>query len=213
MNDKKNIVLVEPSTARGRERWRKIVDTAGRLFEERGFNNVSLVEIVRESGGSLSTVYQWFGNKNQLFFHVICARVSEVGARFSSIRLPGPTAKDDFETLVDLVWGAAPFQFARQAWFETSVFHEFQEKLFGVIEQNTNVPLMATFKRIREARGVRFKTSDEDLVFLFVRYFRGLFFEFALDETTRKRRMKQSKKIIVDVLVSLLQSPQKGTRS
>jgi TetR/AcrR family transcriptional repressor of mexJK operon len=55
-----------------RERRRDAVIAAARqLFLERGFEAVSLNEIVRHSGGSLSTVYKLFENKAGLLHAVI----------------------------------------------------------------------------------------------------------------------------------------------
>lgn len=52
-------------------RRRAIVDAARQLFIEQGFERTTLGEIVERAGGSLSTVYKLFGNKDGLFEAVV----------------------------------------------------------------------------------------------------------------------------------------------
>jgi TetR/AcrR family transcriptional repressor of mexJK operon len=62
-------ITSEPSR---RERRRQAILTAARdLFIERGFDGVSLSEVVRQSGGSLSTLYELFDNKLGLLRAVV----------------------------------------------------------------------------------------------------------------------------------------------
>ncbi|WP_251977604.1 TetR/AcrR family transcriptional regulator [Salinicola avicenniae] len=56
-----------PTTARGRQRRDALLETAQRLFLERGYGQVSVNDIVAEAGGSLSTLYRHFGSKEGLF--------------------------------------------------------------------------------------------------------------------------------------------------
>ncbi len=51
------------ATGRREKRREAILSAARRLFLDRGFDAVSVAEIVRESGGSLSTLYDLFDNK------------------------------------------------------------------------------------------------------------------------------------------------------
>ena len=56
-----------PTTERGRQRRDALLDAAQRLFLERGYGQVSVNDIVAQAGGSLSTLYRHFGNKEGLF--------------------------------------------------------------------------------------------------------------------------------------------------
>jgi AcrR family transcriptional regulator len=56
-----------PNTKRGFERHEKILDAAKQVFIEQGYARASINEIVRRSGGSLGTIYKFFGNKLGLF--------------------------------------------------------------------------------------------------------------------------------------------------
>ncbi|WP_342595440.1 TetR/AcrR family transcriptional regulator [Salinicola lusitanus] len=56
-----------PTTARGRQRRDALLDAAQQLFLEHGYGQVSVNDIVGRAGGSLSTLYRHFGNKEGLF--------------------------------------------------------------------------------------------------------------------------------------------------
>ena len=55
-----------PVTRRGEERRAALLKAANTLFLERGFNSVSLDDIVNVGGGSKAAIYQYFGNKKGL---------------------------------------------------------------------------------------------------------------------------------------------------
>ena len=63
---------MEPLTLRERRRD-AILDAAEALFLEQGYERTSLAEIVKQSGGSLATLYDLFGNKQGLL-HAIASR-------------------------------------------------------------------------------------------------------------------------------------------
>ncbi|WP_027854913.1 TetR/AcrR family transcriptional regulator [Marinobacterium litorale] len=54
-------------TPKGIERRNRMLESAREVFLEQGFENASLAEIVKRSGGSMSTLYRCFGNKLGLF--------------------------------------------------------------------------------------------------------------------------------------------------
>ena len=57
----------QPQTRRGHERRLAFLLSANRLFLERGFDAVSLDDIVNHAGGSKASIYKYFGNKLGLF--------------------------------------------------------------------------------------------------------------------------------------------------
>lgn len=57
---------MSPLTRRGIERRASLLQAANTLFLEKGFNAVSLDDIVQFCGGSKAAVYQYFGNKKGL---------------------------------------------------------------------------------------------------------------------------------------------------
>lgn len=59
------------TTSRAQHKRNTIVAAASLLFLERGFNGVSLDDILQVTGGSKTTVYNYFGSKDGLFEAVI----------------------------------------------------------------------------------------------------------------------------------------------
>ncbi len=66
---------VSPRTAIKRE---KIVRSAAKLFLERGYDSVSINDIIAQVGGSKETIYSNFGNKAKLFEAVVQQLCSDV---------------------------------------------------------------------------------------------------------------------------------------
>lgn len=68
-----NSVLVEsfgcglPQTRRGHERRLSLLMSATELFLTHGYDAVSLDDIVQHAGGSKTSIYKYFGNKEGLF--------------------------------------------------------------------------------------------------------------------------------------------------
>jgi TetR/AcrR family transcriptional repressor of mexJK operon len=67
-----------PGTARGpgrpetaEQRRERIVRMAATLFLKKGYDNVSIDEIISAVGGSKATIYAWFGGKEGLFDAVV----------------------------------------------------------------------------------------------------------------------------------------------
>lgn len=71
-----------PSTERGIKRYKKILNAAAKIFTEQGYDNANINEIVKISGGSLGTVYKYFGNKLGLFEAFFKHTTQEVFSQF-----------------------------------------------------------------------------------------------------------------------------------
>ena len=61
----------KPLSCKAESRCTKFLDVAYRLFLDNGYENVSMNDIVKHSGGSLATLYKHFGNKEQLFVFLL----------------------------------------------------------------------------------------------------------------------------------------------
>ncbi|WP_192499122.1 TetR/AcrR family transcriptional regulator [Skermanella pratensis] len=70
---------------RGDARRRAILDAAWTLFLEKGFERTTLADIIALSGGSRSTLYEAFGDKDGLFETVITLKCEEFVERFRNI--------------------------------------------------------------------------------------------------------------------------------
>src|SRR4249920_2780402 len=74
-----------PETARAprraesaERRQEKIVRAAAPLFLKKGYDNVSIDEIIGVVGGSKATIYAWFGGKEGLFEAVVRQKCEDV---------------------------------------------------------------------------------------------------------------------------------------
>lgn len=63
-----------PRSKRGELRRAAMLDAARDLFLEQGYEGTSLADVVARTGGSLTNLYQWFGNKEGLFAAMIQAQ-------------------------------------------------------------------------------------------------------------------------------------------
>ena len=79
----------EPGEARGRltraeakaRTRQRLLDSAARIFAQKGFGGASLEEIAESAGYSTGAMYANFGNKEQLFMEVVAAHRSQAAAR------------------------------------------------------------------------------------------------------------------------------------
>ena len=73
----KAIKEAEPQT-RGDKRRAAFIAAARQVFLEQGYEAASMSEIVLRAGGSLSTLYSQFGDKQGLFISMLDARVRQI---------------------------------------------------------------------------------------------------------------------------------------
>ncbi|CZE46145.1 TetR/AcrR family transcriptional regulator [Campylobacter geochelonis] len=73
-------MLPKPSSKKALDRYEKILSAGLELFLEKGYQNTSLSDLVEKSGGSLSTIYKYFENKEGLFKAIITNGVSKLSA-------------------------------------------------------------------------------------------------------------------------------------
>lgn len=65
--DPHHSVCEKPQTRRGIERRLALLLSATELFLDKGYDAVSLDDIVNHAGGSKTSIYKYFGNKEGLF--------------------------------------------------------------------------------------------------------------------------------------------------
>ena len=69
------------------ERRQAIIEKAGEVFRELGFDRASMSEIAKRLGGSKATLYSYFTSKEELFTTVM-RESPEIGAIFNPIKDP-----------------------------------------------------------------------------------------------------------------------------
>jgi AcrR family transcriptional regulator len=70
----------EKQSSRGSARRRAMMDAAWQLLLERGFAGVTLNDVISQSGGSRTTLYEAFGGKDGLLAAVMTERCEEISA-------------------------------------------------------------------------------------------------------------------------------------
>lgn len=58
-------------TQKSKDRYKLMISVGSDMFLKNGFENTSLCDIISKSGGSLSTIYKYFGSKEGLFKAII----------------------------------------------------------------------------------------------------------------------------------------------
>src|ERR1043165_8626683 len=81
------------------QRRERIVSTAAPLFLKKGYDNVSIDEIIGAVGGSKATIYAWFGGKEGLFEAVVRQKCQDVTVAIAVDAVDGKdSAKGSLET-------------------------------------------------------------------------------------------------------------------
>ncbi|MFM2044230.1 MAG: hypothetical protein RLY86_2806 [Pseudomonadota bacterium] len=87
------------ATRRLEARRQAMLDAAAQLFFEMGYERTSVNEIVRRSGGSLSTLYQLFGSKEGLFEVMVQERCAAILEPLTTPDLPAKPPLDALRAL------------------------------------------------------------------------------------------------------------------
>lgn len=95
-----------PQTKRGHERCIALLDSATALFLEHGYDAVSLDDIVNHAGGSKTSIYKYFGNKDGLFKSICDYRRQQFFKELNSSfeHLPSDLRAYLVETLVNFYY-------------------------------------------------------------------------------------------------------------
>lgn len=78
-----------PLTPRGVARLEALTDTAADLFLERGYEAVSLDELIARAGGSRRNIYNHFGGKEGLFIEAVTERCAKLAAPLEQLDIRG----------------------------------------------------------------------------------------------------------------------------
>jgi AcrR family transcriptional regulator len=87
------------TTRRGTERCGLIRKAATDLFLERGYDGVSVDDIIARAGGSKTNVYSYFGGKDGLFVAVVETLCDEINAKLKARDLTGLSLEQGLRVL------------------------------------------------------------------------------------------------------------------
>jgi TetR/AcrR family transcriptional regulator, transcriptional repressor for nem operon len=77
------------SQAQARENRQRVVDTAARLFRERGVAQVSVADVMAGAGLTHGGFYKQFASKDTLAVEALAQALAEIGERLAKIGEPG----------------------------------------------------------------------------------------------------------------------------
>lgn len=80
---------------RGEDRRRLILETAIKLFGEKGYDRTSIPDIIKASGGSNSMIYQTFGGKQGLFRAAVSHLIEQTFESTSVTAEQAPSLHDE----------------------------------------------------------------------------------------------------------------------
>jgi AcrR family transcriptional regulator len=85
-------------TQRGEARDERLRRRAAELFLERGYDGVSIDELIRDVGGSKASVYHFYGDKNGLFTAVMDDMLQNLALPLSRLDLEGLSLAEGLRT-------------------------------------------------------------------------------------------------------------------
>lgn len=153
-----------------RERYQAILQTAIKLFGERGYQAVSIDEIARTAGVAKGLVNYHFGSKEELLEEVLRQGTSALFAQLDAVARSGDSAKEKIRAAVEMYLaiastGPALTQMAMTATFDATYSEHFRKLWQAFMEEN-----LSRFAELIEegiGRG-EFKPVDSRLVTQFV---------------------------------------------
>jgi AcrR family transcriptional regulator len=153
------------ASSRREARRQAFLQAAGDLFIEKGYGATSLADVVRRSGGSLATLYEFFGNKAGLFKALIGDRVSRLTGVFDAAgaaeRRPEAALEEFGRRMLDLILDPEVIAVQRLVIAESGQFPELLGTFFSAGPATTTTRLTA-YLADQAARG-RLRIIDPDM--------------------------------------------------
>lgn len=155
---------LEKQSTRGSARRRAMMDAAWKLLLEKGFSGVTLNDVISQSGGSRTTLYEAFGGKDGLLGAVMTERCVEFSAELHislETDLPPRDALTDFGTkLAKKIVTEEVARFTQILYSEGQHFLPLIEKFFEVGPDSTRKHLADYLSR-QQKKG-RISIEDPD---------------------------------------------------
>jgi AcrR family transcriptional regulator len=92
-------------TAHRHRQHRRILESAGNLFDRRGIDRVTMADIIAATGLRASTVYQYFANKDDIVWAILGEVLADTAARAQEAAAPAKTALAKITALLELMAG------------------------------------------------------------------------------------------------------------
>lgn len=111
----------EPKRERGKQRVAALLDAAGAVFAEKGFDAATMTEIATRAGAPIGSLYQFFPNKQVLADTLVRRYADLLAADLQALeeRAAALPARELMDTLAGLLMGHPPERAAAMALAET----------------------------------------------------------------------------------------------
>lgn len=97
-----NLVLQTPQTAKAEETRAKILDTALRLFRERGFDRTTMRDVAAEAGVATGAAYYYFRSKEELVMAFYLRTAEEAREEFAAAIASTKDLRKRIRALIDI---------------------------------------------------------------------------------------------------------------
>ncbi len=136
------------------QRKARVLEVATALFLAKGYAETSLVEIAKQAGVATRTIYQHFGDKEQIFQVVLDQRAAEPEREPPRINaeqklFEALTSTAHYVCAIAFSGAAIPFQ--RLMIAESQRFPEVMRRMFDVMVKRLHLNVKAVFEQLAEA--------------------------------------------------------------
>ncbi len=199
----------KPRTQRGLRRYQELLDTAARLFFQNGFAETSINEIVQQAGGSMTTAYKWFENKEGLFAAVFERSAQKVSELIRSSSMDGDDAKLAMERLIETLYDSTrclgDVHSRRSFVTECIGISSFRSKAIRFMGQYLFEPFRDKLIELERRFGVKYTLGVDQMAFTLVRYSRCMLIEYLFTTDEWEIWRPQAVRQTLDLLLALSQ--------
>ncbi|MDO4630572.1 MAG: TetR/AcrR family transcriptional regulator, partial [Planctomycetia bacterium] len=173
-----------PQTSRGMARYEKTLAVAHELFLKKGYVDTSMSEIVRAAGGSMTTAYQWFENKERLFVAVFLNALERTSRMIQTpTRVPSDW-RDALELLLERLYDSSlcllDQESRRTFLLEYLQVSTFRENSVPCLREYIFEPFCAELVMIAEKYALQFRLPVRQTALTLVQQSRCLLIEYLL---------------------------------
>jgi len=171
-------------TIRGNETKKRIVDCARRLFVEKGYNNVTVDEIIIEANSSKGGFYTHFKTKEDLIYNMV-PMVDEAYSNFSEINKNYENSVEKICALIHFVFSIMEHEIGLEF---MSVIYSTQIKDLNTVRFLTS-PEREYYNRLKflideakENKEICSDLSTEEIVMILTTCIRGVIYDWCLQK-------------------------------
>lgn len=168
----------------GNETKKRIVDCARRLFVEKGYNNVTVDEIIYEANSSKGGFYTHFKTKEDLIYSMV-PMVDEAYSNFFEMNKNYENTLDKISALIAFVFSAMEHEIGLEF---MSVIYSSQIKNLNTVRFLTS-PEREYYNRLKllideakENKEIRSDLSTEEIVMILTTCIRGVIYDWCLQK-------------------------------